>query len=417
MTSMGPQASRLAPSQTSADPRRLRVLMIDEEFPYPPNAGKRIRSWNLLRRLASRHAIDLLCYGPLSEPAAAAAERAGVQVYTVPGLKESHGAGLYIRLFLNLFSALPFSVSKHYTNRFRDSVGALLRSGSYDLLHCEWSPYARYAEGRTPALVMAHNVEAMIWHRRAGHCANPASRWFFRQQAKKMQRFESQRLKLARTLAVVTEEDAAIFRGWGFENIALVENGVDIEYFTPSPEPEREDEILFLASLDWFPNQDALQFFVDEILPRIVAARPQAKLRVVGRRLPEPLAARIRSTASVELVGEVEDVRPELRRSAVVVVPLRIGGGSRIKILEALAAGKAVVSTTIGAEGLVVRESVAIADSAEEFADQTLQLLGNKHERRRLGSAGRQLVVERYSWDKLAQAMEAAWRETAGVQP
>jgi glycosyltransferase involved in cell wall biosynthesis len=189
-----------------------------------------------------------------------------------------------------------------------------------------------------------------------------------------------------------------------------VENGVDLEYYNVGTATD-ESQLLFLASLDWYPNLDALNYLLDYIMPVLYSRRPGVRLRIVGRRPPKSLAARIASLQWAELVADVADVRPYLRQAAVVVVPLRIGGGSRLKILESLAAGKAVVSTSIGAEGLslVPGEHIRIADEPEEFVRQILELLESPKERERLGANGRGIVAERYGWDKMASALESAW--------
>jgi glycosyltransferase involved in cell wall biosynthesis len=166
--------------------------------------------------------------------------------------------------------------------------------------------------------------------------------------------------------------------------------------------------------MDWFPNIDALDFYLREIHP-LVRRGPETTLRIVGRRLSSSDAERFRSFAGVDVVGEVEDVQAELANAAVIVVPLRIGGGSRLKILEALAAGKAVVSTTVGAEGLAVQDSLhlRIADTPKDFAEAVHSLLSDPAARRVLGTNGRRLVEQKYGWDALSQGLEAAWKDAA----
>jgi glycosyltransferase involved in cell wall biosynthesis len=204
-------------------------------------------------------------------------------------------------------------------------------------------------------------------------------------------------------------------RSWGVSEITLVSNGADLEAYqslslslAPVTEPR---ELLFLASLDWFPNLDALSFFLREILPGILSIEPKAILRIVGRKPSRALRKLVTGNQHTELVGEVQDVRPYLARAEVVVVPLRIAGGSRLKILEALAAGKAVVSTSIGAEGLELTpgEHFEVADTPLQFAQRTAALLSDPAMRHRLGDNGRRLVTDRYGWDGIVPALEKAW--------
>ena len=400
-----------------SDSRRLKVLVLDEEIPYPPNSGKRIRTWNLLRSLARRHDISLLCYGDADDSAAEALREAGIRLHLVKPKAHATGWRLYSLLLLNLFSTLPFSVSKHYSRHFHSRFRALLAQESWDLIQCEWTPYARFVSDvcRVPAFVATHNVESQILERRKHHAENLVAQIFFWMQEQKMRRFERRALERASGVAAVTTADIDTMGNWGVNNIALIPNGVDLDSFGAALDREREREILFLASLDWHPNIDALQYFTKEILPLLRARRPQIRLRIVGRRPSEALKNQFSGIPDVYFTGEVEDVLSYFARAAVFVVPLRIGGGSRIKILEALAAGKAVVSTSIGAEGLnlISGKHLLIGDSPREFAQCVEQLLDSKNLRKQLGEQGRLLVNERYGWEGIAAELEKAWCRAA----
>lgn len=395
--------------------RTLRVLVLDEEIPYPPNSGKRIRTWNLLKRLAKRHWICLLCYGSSDDPGVRTFQEAGISLHLVDAPANPKGWRLYVRLFFNLFSPYPYSVTKHYSLRFQKKLDALLRDGRWDLIQCEWTPYARFlpAQSVAPLLVATHNVEAEILARRADQSKHLIANLFFRIQEWKMRRFERQSLCRATSVTAVTTKDAETIRGWGVESVRLVTNGTDLRSYSADSRSENDGEILFLASLDWFPNIDALYYFINDIFPMIRTLQPEATLRVVGRRPSVPLKNRCLAIAGVDFVGEVEDVAGYLSEAAVVVVPLRIGGGSRLKILEALAAGKAVVSTSIGAEGLdvVSGEHLLVSDAPADFAAQVAKLLGSQTERARLGQQGRMLAEKRYAWDQISASLEESWYE------
>jgi polysaccharide biosynthesis protein PslH len=399
----------------SHSPTKLRVLVLDEEIPYPPNAGKRIRTWNLLRCLARRHSITLLCYGCPTDPAAMAIQKAGIGLRLVEPKKICSGWRLYLSLLANLFSPHPFSVTKHYSSRFKKKLDALLEHESWDLIHCEWTPYARFIprDCSIPVLITAHNIESEILALRARHSQTPIAKAFFWLQEWKMRRFERRSLLRASGATSVASNDLEAMRSWGVESISLVPNGVDLLAYSANQDAEREDEILVLGSLDWYPNADSLNYFIQEIFPIVREGRPEAKLRIVGRRPPHNLKKRCSKIPGVDFVGEVEDVNDHLARATVVVVPLRIGGGSRLKILEALAAGKAVVSTSIGAQGLeiVSGEHLIIADSPSEFAASIERLLKSNEERHRLGAQGRLQVEKQYGWPEIAKRLENAWHE------
>jgi polysaccharide biosynthesis protein PslH len=399
---------------------RLRVLVVDEAIPYPPNAGKSCRTWNLLRRLAARHSVCLLCYGHPQEPGALAMKEAGMDLRLVDPKKNPGGVELYLQLFLNLFSPFPFSVTKHYSRAFQTKFEELLNENVWDLIQCEWTPYARFVARvpNTPILITTHNVESQIWARSAEHARNPFAKAFFRTQQLKMLSFEKRALRRASAATAVTNLERSILREWGVKNVSVIPNGVAIQPKTQPVEPEHENELLFLASLDWHPNLDALDHFVNDIFPSVRKRRPAAKLRIVGRKPSESTVGRYSHLSGVNFVGEVQDVTNYIARATAIVVPLRIGGGSRIKILEALAASKAVISTSIGAEGLELTsgEHLLIADSPVEFAKGVEELLASADLRRRLGSHGRKFVADRYDWDQVADQLESVWYEVSRPQ-
>jgi glycosyltransferase involved in cell wall biosynthesis len=397
--------------------RKLRVLVLDEELPYPPNAGKRIRTWNLLQQLARRHSITLLCYGHANEAAVKALERAGITVSLIAPKKALSDWHLYLRLFANVFSPFPFSVTKHYSSRFRRKLDNLLKDRSWDLIQCEWTPYARFIPNgcAVPVLVTAHNIESEILARRARHSKSSIAKAFFYVQEWKMRRFERRCLVRSSAATAVTRRDAMVMRGWGVKSIKVVPNGVDLLACPATQDNESENEILLLASLDWYPNVDSVEYFLREIFPIVRQGRPDATLRIVGRRPSEALMKRCSRVPGVIFVGEVADVYPHLARAAAFVVPLRIGGGSRLKILEALAAGKAVVSTSIGVEGLELASGkhLIIADSPTEFALSVERILASTPERRLLGSQGRLHVEAHHSWSAIARRLEQCWHRVS----
>lgn len=405
----------------SANPRRLKVLILDEEVPLPPNAGKRIRTWNLLRRLAVKHDLTLLCYGFPEQEQMKDLREAGIKVFIVP-IPETRSTGwrLYLQLFLNLFSRYPFSVVKHYSSEFQRALDNRLSAQHWDLVVCEWTPYMRFLEGEThtPVLVTTHNVEAQIWQRRSLNSANPLARLFFRLQAAKMKRFERRALLRASAVTAVSQDDANVMRDWGVARVAVVPNGAEIPaapFFEDTRDPAQQRHLLSISSLDWYPNEDALDFFVFKIFPEIRRRCPDVVFSIVGRRPSASLKQKVTGIPGVVLHGEVDNVRSFLAAATVVVVPLRIGGGSRLKILEALAEGKAVVSTSVGAEGLeLIRgEHLLIADDPKDFAERVIELMECPEERDRLGASGRARVVEFYDWNRIALELEKVWLSTA----
>jgi glycosyltransferase involved in cell wall biosynthesis len=215
----------------------------------------------------------------------------------------------------------------------------------------------------------------------------------------------------------VSEDDRDFFaRFLDSRKISVIPTGVAIQYFQPSSDRGDPNSLVFTGSMDWLPNEDAVFYFADQILPRIRRRMPKAKLVVVGRRPSKRLQALAKSSDGVQVTGEVTDIRPYVEHASVYVVPLRVGGGTRLKIFEAMAMGKPVVSTSIGAEGLPVQHDVDIilADGAEEFANRVVELLGDPGGRHRLGHAARRLVEQNYSWSSASAQFDGVLSRVVG---
>ncbi|MBY0456185.1 MAG: glycosyltransferase family 4 protein, partial [Gemmataceae bacterium] len=319
---------------------------------------------------------------------------------------------------------LPYSVSTHTSPTLVEAVRAFHAENRVDVWHCEWTPYAqvlrdalgpRLADARWT--VMAHNVESLIWRRYADTADNPMKRWYIRRQLGKFERFERWAYSAATAAVAVSREDAALMRAeFGAARARVVENGVDVNFFRPQRDVERDPaRMLFLGSLDWRPNQDGATLLLAEILPKVRASIPHATATLVGRRPPEWLRALAASTPGAELHADVPDVRPFLARCGFLSVPLRVGGGSRLKILEALASGTPVVSTRVGAEGLelVPGRDLVVAESVDEMVSASLAAIRRPDELQETTETGREAVLARYSWDLLADRLDSVWRAVA----
>jgi glycosyltransferase involved in cell wall biosynthesis len=328
------------------------------------------------------------------------------------------GVRFYARLMANLASPLPYSVASHIGPALSGAVRRLAARGAVDLWQAEWVAGIEVLRvvPETPRLMMAPNVETLIWERQVATERDPLKRAYLYLQGRRFERFERRAFAGADRVVTVSEEDAAIVRrrfGVPAARVDVVDNGIDRDAFAsvvPAPEPDR---ILFLGSLDWRPNLDALGLMIDQIFPAVRRATPSAVLDIVGRNPPAALIRRAARLENVCLHADVPDVRPFLARSAVMAVPLRVGGGSRLKILEALATGLPVIATTVGAEGLSLRdgEHLTIADDPDAFAAALVRTLRDPASARDLAARGRELVLERYDWDALADALECSWEK------
>lgn len=416
LTDSGAQPAR---SADEISPRRLHVAIVDEELPYPPISGKRIRTLNLTLRLACRHRISYVAYRNFDSKEAREAETYfndhGIRTILVErSFPPKSGPGFYARLAANLLSPLPYLVSSQYTQAMRRAIQQFAAKQSVDLWHCEWTPYAALFRGlEQPApLVMAHNVESLIWQRYHETETNPIKRWYIKEQWRKLERFERRTFAEARRTVAVSPEDARLIdRRFGSKRVDVVDNGVDTTYFQPGKTPPTPGQILFLGSLDWRPNLDGVAQLLERIFPAVLAQAPAARLCLVGRNPPAWLHRQAAQCPQVELHATVADVRPYLAQSSVMAVPLRVGGGSRLKILEALASGVPVVSTQVGAEGLQLEAGrhLTVVEDIAQMADALVQNIHTPNAARTMAEAGRRRVLERYDWDVLAAKLERVW--------
>ena len=411
--------------------QKMRVAILDEELPYPPNTGKRIRTLNLITELARRQELTYLCYRSHDpdEIAPAKAHMAGlginVEMHNEPPPKQTvlvNRCLLYAKLAKNMLSPHPYLVDTHVRGGFVKMVRRFQECNQTDLWLCEWTPYAQVMRHLKPApwVVVAHNVESLIWQRYHEMEQSPFKRWYIKTQWKKFQAFERWAFSQATRLITVSEQDAELARSeYGARRISIVDNGVDANFFSPNGTQRSSRQILFLGSLDWRPNLDGVTLLLDTIFPEVRRTIADAELLIVGRKPPEWLRQQMARQPGVKLLADVPDVRPYLRAATVMAVPLRIGGGSRLKILEALACETPVVSTRIGAEGLRVvdGEHLAIVESPEQMAARLVDDLTDPKAAQSWSQAGSELVRRHYDWSILGDRLEAALFEARNSGP
>ncbi|MDA8172096.1 MAG: glycosyltransferase family 4 protein [Nitrospiraceae bacterium] len=394
----------------------MRVVVVDEGPPFPLDTGKKIRTFNLMKRLSRRHEITYICYGYGPVPP----EVSGIRfVFLKKRLLEQRGAGFYLSLIRNLASYRPYVVERHYSAEMAETVRRHVKNGC-DLMHCEWTPYTeaiREHLGSKPAVLSAHNVESQIWKRYLENEGSLLKREYIRVQYKKLLAYEVALCRKYDRVAAVSRLDKEHFqRQYACRNVDIVPNGVDETYFKPADEAIEPNSIVFTGSMDWRPNQDGIRFFLREIWPEIKNELRGAKFYIVGRRPPGWLVKIGAAGNDVIVTGGVEDVRPYIAKAGLYVVPLRIGGGSRLKILEALAMKKVVLSTTLGAEGLDLSNGVHLylEDRPHEFARMAVHVLKSLGRHAHIAEKGCQAVLAGYTWDSIAELMDACWMKAVG---
>lgn len=392
----------------------MRILWVKTELLHPVDKGGRIRTYQMLRSLSRDHHITYLCLDD-GRAALDAVQRAAeycTELIAIPfRLAEKFRPAFFLDLAWNLFSTLPYAIARYRSAALRAQVARL--ATGMDLIVCDFLTPSQNVPSDlgVRTVLFQHNVEALIWQRHASVAKNFAERFYLRQQWRRMRHFEGSECRRFDRVIAVSEADAEAIRSqYGLVDVGSVATGVDVEYFVaPAPRVRNASEILFVGSMDWLPNEDGIRWFAENVFSLIHSRIPEATLTIVGRAPSEALRKLAERSKGMKLTGTVPDVRPYLARAAVCVVPLRIGGGTRIKIYEAMAMGVPVVSTRIGAEGLPIRhgEQLLIADAPEEQAESIARLIMNPEEARHLASNALRFVRENGSWHAVAAAFLA----------
>ena len=388
----------------------MKILWVKAGGLVPPDTGGKIRSYNILRELARGHSVTFFSfYAAHSHDAHADLKNIFDRVVCVPlRLPTAKSLGEIRDYGIRLLSSQPYNIAKYCRPEVRRRLHALLREETYDVILCDFIMAAGVIpwDWPTPKVLFTHNVEATIWRRHQEVATNPIWKAISWQERRRMEAAERRYLLLADRVLTVSEADRNAFATFlDLGKLTVIPTGVDVDYFQPAPMEETANSLVFTGSMDWLPNEDAIFYFADAILPLIKKQCPDVSLVVVGRSPSRKLQALAEVEKSIRLTGWVEDIRPFVARGSICIVPLRIGGGTRLKIFEAMAMNKAVISTMVGAEGLAVRagENIVLADTPVDFASSVVSLLRDPNRRKRLGTSARTLVQENYSWPKVAQ--------------
>jgi polysaccharide biosynthesis protein PslH len=391
----------------------MRILWVKLGGIWPLNVGGRLRSFHIVSELSQHHRITLLTTHRFEEDPHELkkhlphCERVMSFQHDAPKAGTLAFAGALARSWS---SSLPVDLLKWRVPALGEEVEWILGTDRIDVCVADFLYAAAHIPSDTavPVILFAHNVEHILWKRLAANENRPLRRAVLEVEWRKMRDRERQACARSRLVVAVSPLDAAsLKKNAPTAEVRSMPTGVDTDYFSANGTPEEDANLVFTGAMDWYPNEDAMLFFIADILPLIREQVPHAAVTVVGR---NP-SARLRDaavSAGVRMTGTVDDVRPFIDEGSVYIVPLRIGGGTRLKIFEALSMGKAVVSTSIGAEGLPLtpEEHYVRADNPKDFSRAVVALLRDPARRKALGAAGRDLVQTHYSWRNVARIFE-----------
>jgi glycosyltransferase involved in cell wall biosynthesis len=388
----------------------MRILFVTPHLPYPPTDGGRIGCFNQIKYISRRHEVFLLSYIDRAEEADLAAEL-GIYCANVETLLRRNGAGI-VMLLRGLVGSRPGTMAKYWSLPMALAVRENVQRFRADLVHFDFlhlAPLRSYA-GAVPAVLREHNVEYVVWQRHAEYGDSVLQRAYTRYCAPRIRRYEARAARQFDRCVVVTAADARHLAEIApSAKIEVIPSGVDTEYFFPMEEPpETPFRMAITGSFEWKPKQHNLRILATSIFPLIRAALPQAELFVVGKGVPAELREEVEGVPGVRVTGGVPDVRPHLAGAALVVNYVEIGGGIALKVLEAMAMRKAIITNSRGSEGIEARDGqeIVIADGISHFVSAAIALLQDSGSRAALAENAYRLARSKYSWESIASRFE-----------
>jgi glycosyltransferase involved in cell wall biosynthesis len=386
----------------------MRILIVSPVLPYPQTSGFTIRVFQFLDLLARHHEVSLLAYGGPDEEDKVAALRKICAEVAVVRPQAAATSGKRFAQFASMVSWRSYQTSSHYSLEMQRRLDEMAARRAFDVIQVETSPLAGFRFARDAAVVLVeHDIIFELLYRMYQAERSPVRRLYNRLEYAKFRRDEIATWRRVDGCILTSSREVPIVRRHApAVPVHVAPNGVDGAYFTPSSAAVDENAIVMTGFMKTRPNIDGALFFVNDILPRVLRSKPAVKFYIVGGSPPEEIRRLV--GPHIVVTGEVADVRPYVHKAAALVVPLRMGGGTRLKILEGLSMEKPMVSTTIGAEGIDVkhREHLLIADEPSAFADAVVHLLSNPAAGGALARAGKELVDRTYQWSAVVDRVE-----------
>jgi len=396
----------------------MKILWVKPGKILPLDTGGKLRTYNILRHLSASHELTYLSYYAGKHDEAYEHEVPthipGTMCVHTPA-QELKGIRRHLDYLRQIAGHAPYAISRFADPQVKRLLQEWIPQRRFDVAVCDFlmSTLNFPRALATPTALFQHNVESMLWERKAEVEPRFLDRAVFRLESTKMRRFEPEQIRRFHHVIAVSESDRTAMSSMvDPSHISVVPTGVDLSKYRYDPDLRPQEAlVLFTGSMDWQPNIDGVEFFCNDIWPRVLNRVPHARFRIVGRD-PHPRVMKL-SSASVEVTGTVPSIVDHLREAAAIVVPLRIGGGTRIKIYEGMAMGKATVSTKVGAEGLDVQHErdILLEDSPATFADAVITLLQNEDARRRI-EAGAAATARQYDWSVITEKFVEVLQKT-----
>ena len=392
----------------------LRILFLSNRIPFPIVDGQSRRTYNILKGLSKTHEVSLVSLFEETEVVENSVLQhlktfcKNVELFPMPSKRVSVSMG--IRIVRSLFSRDPYTFWRHYSASFRKRVVDLTRTRTFDLIHCDILSvaYAVRSLSGIHCVLTDHDVSYVKAERMAEGTTNPLIKALLYLESVKLKRLEGRIFKEVDAGITVSEVDRKILKELcPLANIVVVENGVDTEEFKPSYEEVEDNVIVWVGGFDNYPNREGIYYFLNKVYP-LIKEKLDVKINLVGTGVTQRLKNISSADPSIHMVGYVNDPVPFIQKAAVFVVPILSGSGTRLKLLEAMSSGKAIVTTSVGCEGIegAHKEHFMIADTPADFAQCVVTVLQNKNLRNTLGVNARKIAIEHYDWNNIYRKMD-----------
>lgn len=408
----------------------MNIIFLADIVPFPPNTGIKIRTFNILKQLSNggQNKVYLFCFNhkaliPTSELLDKYQKELNnycteVNVFDIPSDKTQ--LSYYMCLAKNLLQKNPYRVERYYSKECEGKLYDTIQSKNIDLIHLDKTEFCRYLPlfDSIPVCCTNHNVESLLMKRRAAFETTKLKQLFAYLQYIKTERYEKIMLNKVQSFVTCSDYDREYFHNeLGVNSLsATIDNGVDVEFYSDYEcNSEGQGYLLLIGAQnkESTANYDATMYFIEQIWPLVKEKNPEIKLKIVGRNPDESVKRLDVVDENIDVIGWVEDERKYIANASMLIVPLRIGGGSRLKIITAMAMGKTIVSTTIGAEGICCEhnENILLADTEKEFADLICKAHDSSEVRNRIGNNALSLAKSQYDWNKIGEKLRAFYEQ------
>ena len=402
----------------------MRILWVSHLLPYPPKGGVLQRSYNLIRELARHHDVDLLALNQrgLIEPLFTDGYENGLleaksalsnicnrfEYLSLPA--DKHKYSKHLIALKSLLWGNPYSIDWLKSKDFELKISKWCSIYNYDLVHFDTISLHIYkkATHNTPLVLDHHNIESHMMLRRASNEKNILKRLYFTQEGVRLKRYEKNALDFYKGHITCSDVDGKRLQDISSKaNYKVIPNGVDIDYFLPQGLKQDSGRLIFVGTMNWYPNIEAVRYMVNKVLPLLTKKRPDIQLDVIGASPPSDLVELANLSNNFNILGFVDDIRPFIEKAAVYVCPIMDGGGTKLKILDALALKKAIVAHPIAAEGIAVEnnKNIAFASTPKEYVETIIDLLDHPEKRKKIGDEARKLILDKYSYDSIGKQL------------